>query len=54
VKPSGISNFAAIAYKIIPNRVCVDEKEVKVNIFDMAGHPIFYEVHECCLLYLFS
>ena len=21
------------------------EREVKVNIFDMAGHPIFYEVN---------
>ncbi|XP_074656441.1 dnaJ homolog subfamily C member 27-like [Tubulanus polymorphus] len=25
-------------------KVNVKEKEVKVNIFDMAGHPIFYEV----------
>lgn len=25
-------------------KVHVEEKEVKVNIFDMAGHPIFYEV----------
>ena len=25
-------------------KVFVDDKEVKVNIFDMAGHPLFYEV----------
>jgi len=25
-------------------RVTVKDKDVKVNIFDMAGHPIFYEV----------
>ena len=25
-------------------RVPVKDREVKVNIFDMAGHPIFYEV----------
>ncbi|ESP03414.1 hypothetical protein LOTGIDRAFT_224445 [Lottia gigantea] len=25
-------------------RVTIKDKEVKVNIFDMAGHPIFYEV----------
>ena len=27
------------------NRVSLNDKEVKVNIFDMAGHPVFYEVH---------
>ena len=26
------------------SRVSIDDKEVKVNIFDMAGHPVFYEV----------
>ena len=26
-------------------RVSINDKEVKVNIFDMAGHPVFYEVH---------
>ena len=25
-------------------RVPIKDREVKVNIFDMAGHPIFYEV----------
>ena len=30
--------------KIFPFRVSVNGKEVKVNIFDMAGHPVFYEV----------
>ncbi|XP_001636068.2 dnaJ homolog subfamily C member 27 [Nematostella vectensis] len=25
-------------------KVVVDDKEIKVNIFDMAGHPVFYEV----------
>ena len=25
-------------------RVTIRDKDVKVNIFDMAGHPIFYEV----------
>ena len=25
-------------------RVNLQEREVKVNIFDMAGHPVFYEV----------
>ena len=29
----------------------MDEKEVKVNIFDMAGHQLFYEVQYVCLLY---
>ena len=24
-------------------RVAVKERDLKVNIFDMAGHPIFYE-----------
>ena len=24
----------------------MNDKEVKVNIFDMAGHPVFYEVRE--------
>jgi len=27
-----------------PHRVSVKDREIKVNIFDMAGHPIFYEV----------
>ena len=35
---------------IVPFRVSVNGKEVKVNIFDMAGHPVFYEVQY--LLYL--
>lgn len=26
------------------SKVTIQEREVKVNIFDMAGHPIFYEV----------
>lgn len=26
-------------------RVTVKERDIKVNIFDMAGHPIFYEVN---------
>ena len=25
-------------------RVSINDKDVKVNIFDMAGHPVFYEV----------
>lgn len=25
-------------------RVQVRDREIKVNIFDMAGHPFFYEV----------
>lgn len=25
-------------------KVSINDKEVKVNIFDMAGHPVFYEV----------
>ena len=25
-------------------RVSINDKDVKVNIFDMAGHPMFYEV----------
>ena len=28
------------------SRVSINDKEVKVNIFDMAGHPVFYEVLE--------
>ena len=34
----------------------VNDKEIKVNIFDMAGHPVFYEVsknqyvYDCLLL----
>ena len=36
--------------KVVPFRVSVNGKEVKVNIFDMAGHPVFYEVQY--LLYL--
>ena len=37
--------------KVVPfYRVSVNGKEVKVNIFDMAGHPVFYEVQY--LLYL--
>ena len=36
-------------------RVTVNDKELKVNIFDMAGHPVFYEVWHitfclCCIL----
>ena len=30
------------------------EREVKVNIFDMAGHPIFYEVCTCTIVHLIS
>jgi len=26
------------------SRVQVRDREIKVNIFDMAGHPFFYEV----------
>lgn len=26
------------------------DREIKVNIFDMAGHPFFYEVSTCCFL----
>ena len=29
-------------------RVMVKGREVKVNIFDMAGHPVFYEVDYLC------
>lgn len=28
-------------------RVQVRDREIKVNIFDMAGHPFFYEVSFC-------
>ena len=28
-------------------RVSINDKDVKVNIFDMAGHPVFYEVDYC-------
>lgn len=31
-------------YVVILYRVVVNDKDVKVNIFDMAGHPVFYEV----------
>ena len=55
---SGIMQLPFLAYKwflntmilkyldkIVPfYRVSVNGKEVKVNIFDMAGHPVFYEV----------
>jgi DnaJ family protein C protein 27 len=27
-------------------RVQVRDREIKVNIFDMAGHPFFYEVRK--------
>ena len=33
------------------SRVSVNDKEVKVNIFDMAGHPVFYEVIFVCSLF---
>lgn len=34
-------------------RVQVRDREIKVNIFDMAGHPFFYEVsHKTSLFYL--
>ena len=36
------------------DRVRVNEKEVKVNIFDMAGHPIFYEVNLCITQFIFK
>ena len=43
-----MSNMALLIdlfiYIFFEKRVPVKEREVKVNIFDMAGHPIFYEV----------
>jgi hypothetical protein len=35
-------------------RVVVNDKDIKVNIFDMAGHPVFYEVrvYSWVLIYL--
>lgn len=34
-------------------RVQVRDREIKVNIFDMAGHPFFYEVSELVSHYAF-
>ncbi|XP_002739741.1 dnaJ homolog subfamily C member 27-like [Saccoglossus kowalevskii] len=35
---------AEVGKSCIIKRVPIRDKEVKINIFDMAGHPIFYEV----------
>ena len=37
--------FAFVTFFHLLLRVSINDKEVKVNIFDMAGHPVFYEVH---------
>lgn len=34
------------AFPTSPFRVQVRDREIKVNIFDMAGHPFFYEVRQ--------
>ena len=48
VKLVDLNSFIYLAREDIKfdcfGRVFVDDKEVKVNIFDMAGHPLFYEV----------
>ena len=38
-----LSASSALFHSLL--RVSINDKDVKVNIFDMAGHPVFYEVH---------